>query len=74
MNEFDSVTWVEQVKVLLSLLGQNGAQIAILVESILHLITNEWLGRQFDSCKFTDAFVDTVRFRILIVDIPSRES
>ena len=69
MNEFDSVTWVEQVKVLLSLLGQNGAQIPILIESIFHLVTNEWLGRQFDSCKFADAFVDTMSFWILIIDV-----
>ena len=55
------------------MLGEFGAEVPVLIQMILHLITDHRLGRQLNSCKLAYSFVDTVSINILVVDVLHRK-
>ena len=63
-----SITWVEQIKVLLALLGEHCRHSSVLLDVVLHRITNQRLSGELNSYKLAHTLMHQVMFTVRLVD------
>ena len=68
MHCLDTVRRMEEVQVLLALRRQNSGDSCVQLQSVLHLVADQWLGTQLDRSKLAHSLMHHVISRVLLID------